>query len=62
MADVLVMCPGCGLYAKVTGNHAIITTRQAKCEHRQNPANCPMLEPLIFRILVRRTVQRQQES
>ena len=61
MADVLVMCPECGLYAKVTGDWAIIGTGRAKCKHRQNPANCPLLEPLIFRVLIRRTAQRQQE-
>ena len=30
MADVLVMCPECGLYAKVTGGVAIIGTGQTK--------------------------------
>jgi hypothetical protein len=57
MADVLVMCPGCGLYAKVAGNRATINTGQAKCKHRQSPANCPMFEPLIYRVLIRRTTQ-----
>jgi hypothetical protein len=57
MGDVIVMCPGCGLHAKVTGNQATISAGQAKCKHRQNPANCPMLEPLILRVLIRRTPQ-----
>jgi hypothetical protein len=57
MADLLVMCPECGLYAKVTLNRATIGTGQAKCKHRQNPANCPLLEPLIYRVLVRRTAE-----
>jgi hypothetical protein len=34
-----------------------IGTGQAKCKHRQNPANCPLLEPLIYRVLVRRTAE-----
>jgi hypothetical protein len=55
MADVLVMCPGCGLYAKVTADRATIVTAQPKCKHRQNPANCPMLAPLINGVLIRRT-------
>jgi hypothetical protein len=57
MADLLVMCPECGLYAKVTVNRATIGTGQAKCKHRQNPANCPLLEPLIYWVLVRRTAE-----
>jgi hypothetical protein len=55
MGDVIVMCPGCGLYAKVAGNRATIISGDGKCKHRQNPLNCPLLEPLIFRLLVRRS-------
>ena len=44
MGDVIVMCAECGLHAMVSGNLATITPK-AKCKHRQNPANCPVLGP-----------------
>ena len=61
MGDVIVMCAECGLHAMVSGNLATITPK-AKCKHRQNPANCPVLGPVILRVLVRQTAQRPEQS
>jgi hypothetical protein len=51
MADLFVMCPDCGIRAKVIGATAKIVASPAKCKHRQNPLNCPLLAPLISKLL-----------
>lgn len=53
VADLFVMCPGCGLRAKVADNTAKVIPSDAKCKHRQNALNCPMLAPLILNLLRR---------
>jgi hypothetical protein len=47
MADMFVMCPECGLRAKLTRSDARIVDAEGKCKQRTNPGNCPALaEPL----------------
>jgi hypothetical protein len=50
MAHLFVMCPDCGLSAGLSGSDVQVTDG-GKCEHRQNPLACPVLMPLISRIL-----------
>jgi hypothetical protein len=46
MVEVLVVCPDCGLYAKVfADSEQPIIDDEAECKHRQDPTNCPMLRP-----------------
>jgi hypothetical protein len=59
MADMFVMCPECGLRAKLTRSDARIVGAEGKCKHRTNPANCPTLaEPLTaIQQVVKRSVR-----
>jgi len=43
MADMFVMCPACGLRAKLTRSDARIVDAEGKCKQRTNPVNCPAL-------------------
>jgi hypothetical protein len=43
MAEMFVMCPECGLRAKLTRNDAQIVGAEGKCNHRDNPISCPIL-------------------
>lgn len=47
MADLFVMCPDCGLRARVTDRETNAIDGDGKCKHRQNPLACPLLAPLI---------------
>ena len=47
MAEVFVVCPECGLRAKVTNSGQKIIGDERKCKHRQNPMNCPELTPAL---------------
>jgi hypothetical protein len=43
VAEIIVACPECGLHVKVTSDGDEVYDAKAKCNHRQNPLNCPML-------------------
>ena len=58
MTDLFVMCPECGLRTKLASQQ--VTDEEGKCKHRQNPVNCPMLEPVLSR--VRQSIQRMDGS
>jgi hypothetical protein len=47
MAEMFVMCPECGLRAKLTRGDAQIVDAEGRCKHRNNPANCPILDETI---------------
>ena len=51
MCDVFVMCPDCRVCARLANSEAKIIDRGAKCEHRQNPVNCPILMSIISGLL-----------
>jgi hypothetical protein len=51
MADLFVMCPDCGLRARLTHNQSKIIESDGKCDHRQSPMNCPTLIPVISSLL-----------
>ncbi len=51
MAELFLMCPDCGLRAKLTDNTAKVLPGGAKCRHRQNPLKCPILMPLISSLM-----------
>jgi hypothetical protein len=53
VADLFVMCPDCGVRAKLSRNQTKFVNGDAKCEHRQNPVKCPTLVPLIEALLGR---------
>jgi hypothetical protein len=46
MADMFVMCPECGLRAKLTRSDARVVDAEGECKHWINPANCPTLAEL----------------
>jgi hypothetical protein len=52
MGDLIALCPECGLRAKVIGNQATLLADKDRCKHRQNPLNCPVFDPLIFKLLM----------
>jgi hypothetical protein len=43
----LLRCPECGLAAKLSATELQITDVEAKCNHRQDPLNCPSLRPAL---------------
>ena len=51
MADLFVMCPDCGLSARLRGSDVKVVGQKGKCAHRKNPLACPVLMPLISTIL-----------
>ena len=47
MVEMFVMCPECGLRAKLTRSDVQIVDADGKCRHRNDPAHCPILrEPI----------------
>jgi hypothetical protein len=49
MAEMFVMCPECGLRAKLTRSDAKIVDAEGKCAHRNNLAHCRILgEPIAL--------------
>ena len=51
MADLFVMCPDCGLSARLSGSDVKVAGDKGKCQHRKNPLVCPVLMPLISTLL-----------
>lgn len=43
MAEIIVACPECRLRVRVTEHGDDVYDAKARCNHRQNPLNCPML-------------------
>jgi hypothetical protein len=54
----LLRCPECGLAAKLSATELQIVDVEAKCNHRQDPLNCPSLRPALTE--ARQAIQRQQ--
>ena len=44
MAELFVMCPECGLSAKLTPGEPQIKDEAGLCKHRQNSMVCPILD------------------
>jgi hypothetical protein len=53
------MCPDCGLRAKLTHGNGRIMDAEGKCNYRNNPANCPVLNASLAAI---QQVLKQAES
>jgi hypothetical protein len=47
MAELFVMCPDCGLNAKLAPGEPPIKDEEGLCKHRQNPMACPTLGPIL---------------
>ncbi len=47
MAEIFVACPECGLRVRVTSQGDELRDAKSKCNHRQNPFICPMLQPAL---------------
>ena len=47
MAELFVMCPECGLNAKLAPGEPQIKDDEGLCKHRQNPVSCPILGPIL---------------
>jgi hypothetical protein len=47
MAELFVMCPECGLNAKLAPGEPQINDEEGLCKHRQNPMACPILGPIL---------------
>ena len=45
MAELFVMCPDCGLNAKLAPGEPQIKDEEGLCKHRQNPMACPDPRP-----------------
>jgi hypothetical protein len=60
MTEIFVTCPECGLRVKVTPDRDEPHQPRSKCNHRQNPLNCPKLTPALT--TGRQAVQRMGEA
>jgi hypothetical protein len=47
MAELFVMCPECGLNAKLAPGEPKIKDHQGLCKHRRSPMACPILGPIL---------------
>jgi hypothetical protein len=47
MAEMFVMCPDCGLNAKIAPGDLRVSDDEGLCQHRQNPMACPILGPIL---------------
>ncbi len=60
MGEIVVTCPECGLRVKVMSDRDEPHQPRSKCNHRQNPLNCPKLNPALA--IGRQAVQRMDEA
>jgi hypothetical protein len=62
MAELFVMCPECGLNAKLIVGDQQIKDEAGLCKHRQTPSACPILGPIVDAMRQTLSVPRTQPS
>ena len=51
MAELFVMCPECGLNAKLAPGAPKIGDNEGQCLHGRDPMACPILGPILHAML-----------